>query len=63
MNNRRKFAGLIFIIMFLISLSPASAQVSFTDNEAAFLAANQNLLFQDFLGKVLTTACGMCKSG
>jgi hypothetical protein len=48
MKNHRKFAGFVFVMLFLFSLSPASAQVSFTDDEAAFLAANPNLLFQDF---------------
>ncbi len=39
---------LIIIAVFLFSSVPALAQVSFTDDEAAFLAANPNLLFQDF---------------
>ena len=48
MKNHRNFAGFVFVMLFLFSLSHASAQVSFTDDEAAFLAANPNLLFQDF---------------
>jgi hypothetical protein len=49
MKNHHKFAGFVFVMLFLFSLSPASAQVSFTDNEAGFLVANPNLLFQDFV--------------
>ncbi len=48
MKNHHKLAGLIFIIMFLISLSPASAQVSFTTDDAEFFALNPNLASQDF---------------
>ncbi len=42
-----------FIITLLISLTPALAQVTFTNDQAQFLARNPNLQFQDFLGKVL----------
>ncbi|MGH7850349.1 MAG: hypothetical protein ACREOP_08635 [Thermodesulfobacteriota bacterium] len=42
----------IFIVLiltvFLFLSAQASAQVSFTDNEAGFLAQNPNLVFQDF---------------
>ncbi|MGH7850351.1 MAG: hypothetical protein ACREOP_08645 [Thermodesulfobacteriota bacterium] len=54
MKNHHKFAGFIFVILFLVSFSSASAQVSFTFDEAEFLALNPGLQFQDFLGKVLT---------
>ena len=44
--------GIFFILtgVFIFSVLPASAQVTFTDNRAEFLAANPDLLFQDFLG-------------
>ena len=35
-------------LYFSFPLSPASAQVTFTDNEAEFLAQNPNLAIQDF---------------
>lgn len=38
----------IVIAVFLFSVPASFAQVTFTDNEAGFLAANPNLLFQDF---------------
>jgi hypothetical protein len=39
---------LIVATVFLFSAVPVLAQVTFTDNEAGFLSANPNLLFQDF---------------
>ena len=48
MKNRPKFAGFVFVMLFLVSLSSASAQVTFTDNEAAFNANNPGLPVQDF---------------
>ncbi|HSC34606.1 MAG TPA: hypothetical protein VLG45_04965, partial [Thermodesulfobacteriota bacterium] len=49
MNASHKLAGFVFVMLFLISLTPATAQVTFTDNEAQFIADNPNLAFQDFL--------------
>ncbi len=63
MKNHHKLAGFIFVILFLVSFSPASAQVSFTDNEAAFLAVNPNLLFQDFeSGNVAPNSVMQCSA-
>lgn len=45
---------LIALTAFLFSALPALAQVTFTNDQAQFLADNPNLAFQDFLGKVLT---------
>jgi len=59
MKNRRKFAGFIFVILFLVSFSSASAQVTFTDDEAGFLAANPNLLFQDFADSKVDPVSGL----
>lgn len=41
---------LIALTLFLFSALSASAQVTFTDNREEFLAANPDLLFQDFPG-------------
>jgi hypothetical protein len=38
----------VFLAVFLFSAFPASAQVTFTDNEAAFFAQNPGLDIQDF---------------
>ena len=54
---RRALRGGLYLIaltVILFSASPALAQVDFTTDEAAFLARNPDLQFQDFLGKVLT---------
>lgn len=40
----------VFFLVFVYSIIPASAQVTFTDNEAAFLSQYPNLEYQDFLG-------------
>ena len=50
--SARIYKGIFFILtaVFIFSALPASAQVTFTDNRAEFLAANPDLLFQDFLG-------------
>ncbi len=48
MKNHHKLAGFVFIITLLISLSPALAQVEFTNDQGQFLAQNPNLRFQDF---------------
>ncbi len=48
MKNHRKFAGFVFVMLFLVSLSPASAQVEFTADEAVFFAQNPGLAIQDF---------------
>jgi hypothetical protein len=48
MKNRRNFAGFVFITLFLFSLSPALAQVTFTTDQAQFLADNPEVVSQDF---------------
>ncbi|MGH7892570.1 MAG: hypothetical protein ACREN0_09895, partial [Thermodesulfobacteriota bacterium] len=40
--------AVLFPAIFLFAVSPALAQVTFTDNEAAFFAQNPNLAIQDF---------------
>jgi hypothetical protein len=48
MKNHYKFSGFIFVILFLVSFSSASAQVTFTTDDAVFFALNPNLASQDF---------------
>ena len=48
MKNRHKLSGFVFVMLYLFSLTPATAQVTFTDNEAQFFARNPNLAIQDF---------------
>lgn len=45
----------IFLTLFLFSVTPALAQVSFTTDETQFLALNPGLQFQDFLGTVVNS--------
>jgi len=53
--------AVLFPAMFLFAVSPALAQVTFSDNEAQFLARNPNLQFQDFeSGNVATDAIAEC---
>ena len=49
MNTSHKLAGLVFVMLFLISLTPATGQVEFTADEAQFIADNPNLANQNFL--------------
>ncbi len=48
MKNHHKLAGFVFIITLLISLSPALAQVTFTSDQAQFLADNPGAASQGF---------------
>ena len=53
--------AVLFTAILLFAVSPALAQVTFSDNEAQFLARNPNLQFQDFeSGNVATDALAEC---
>ena len=41
---------LVFLSVLVFSVSPVSAQVAFSTDEARFISTNPNLAFQDFLG-------------
>ncbi len=63
MENRHKFAGFVFIITLLISLTPALAQVDFTTDEAEFNANNPGLALQDFeSGNVAPNSVMQCSA-
>jgi hypothetical protein len=51
--KNHKFAGFIFVITFLISLSPALAQPTFTGDQAQFLADNPGAVSQGFLSHLI----------